>query len=154
MDAVLHGAQYRKDHEFCDGIELGQACGGPNESKPCSWHKSIDNRSSIMQYWKSVAFGAIDWYLKTTFPTVSLYIWIWGNLWYFRISQIFKGAVYYRLSQYITSFRPHLYYWLNLLYLGINPSKRFLILLFQLTWSGPPTMEWSPALIWFLCSSQ
>ena len=32
-----------------------------------------------MQYWKSVAFGAIDWYLKTTFPTVSLHICTLGQ---------------------------------------------------------------------------
>jgi hypothetical protein len=33
-----------------------------------------------MQYWKSVAFGAIDWYLKTAFPTVSLHIASFGKV--------------------------------------------------------------------------
>ena len=29
MDAVLHGAQYRKDHGFRDDIELGKRVVGP-----------------------------------------------------------------------------------------------------------------------------
>ena len=44
----------------------------------------------------------LTWWLVLTISIIlpewwyHLYIWIWGNLWYFRISQIFKGVVLYR----------------------------------------------------------
>jgi hypothetical protein len=33
MDALLHGAQYRRDHELCDGIELREEGSRLNDLK-------------------------------------------------------------------------------------------------------------------------
>jgi hypothetical protein len=61
---------------------------------------------------------------------------IWGNLWYFRISQLFKGVVFYRLSQLITSpviFGFLLWYpkfWINQISAYLIQSTKFPIVHF------------------------
>ena len=69
-----------------------------------------------------------------------------------KVSHVLREPLLYRTSQYITTYHNPDFWLIKTIDLNINSYNLFLILLFQLTWSGSGTIESNPVLIWFLRS--
>jgi 16S rRNA U1498 N3-methylase RsmE len=67
MDALLHGTQYRKDHELCHGIRVIIGSEG-------GWQGNQIYQLPKKTILEKLEIWATTRYLKTTYSTASLYI--------------------------------------------------------------------------------